>query len=78
MKQGEQATEWDPDMDYLLLEMDKRKMSYQAIASAMSVMLGFEISQPKTRNRLRTLRGPAPRRSRGVPFVPQARELVCR
>lgn len=78
MKPGQTKTEWDPDMDDMLLRMDTRKMSYQTIASALSVMLEFEISRNQARCRLRELRGPAARRPRGVPFGSQARELICR
>jgi hypothetical protein len=78
MKSGEQPTEWDPDMDDLLLRLDGRQMSYRSIANAMSVVLGFEISMSVARHRLLTLRGPSPLKARGVPFGSQARELICR
>lgn len=78
MKEGSRKTPWDPDMDDMLLRMDDRKMSYQTIASALSVIFQFEITRTQVRYRLRELRGPDARRPRGVPFGSQARELICR
>jgi hypothetical protein len=76
MKAGATKMPWDPDMDDMLLRMDDRKMSYQTIASALSVILGFEITMRQVRYRLYEKRGPG--KPRGVPFGSQARELICR
>lgn len=54
---GSQKVYWDQELDWLLTEMDKRGMSYNAIGSALSVTVGFEISGHQVRWRLRNLAG---------------------
>jgi hypothetical protein len=59
---GSTNLEWDEDMDYLLKGMAARGMSDTAMASALSVFLGYEVGTFAVRYRRKRLYGARPPR----------------